>query len=74
MTGVEVSWTWDDWSLEYVSAVRMSPESPPELVPCTCWLTMVRPPSAMLVQLGPRLPLARAKLSEARCPSPHPRR
>ncbi len=43
----------------------MSPESPPELVPCTCWLTMVRPPSAMSVQLGPRLPLARAKLSDA---------
>ncbi len=42
-----------------------------ELVPCTCWLTMVRPPSAISVQLGPRLPLARAKLSEG-SPAPPP--
>ena len=63
---VEVSWTWDYWSLEWVSAVRVSPESPLELVPGTCWLTIARPPSAMSVQLGPRLPLARAKLYDFR--------
>ncbi len=42
------------------------------MVPCTCWLTMVRPPSAISAQLGPRLPLARAKLSEGSPAPPLP--
>ena len=43
----------------------MSPVSPLVLPPSAASLLITRPPSLMSVQFGPRLPLARLKLSDA---------
>ena len=48
-----------------VAAVQVSPETADPEVPATAWETIASPPSLMSVQFGPRLPLARLKLSEA---------
>ncbi len=44
--------------------MRVSPEFPLALVPITMSEEIAKGPSVMAVQFGPRLPLARAKLSE----------
>ena len=56
--------TCEYWSLVNVPAVQVSPETPALAVPAAAWETIASPPSLMLVQFGPRLPLARLKLSE----------
>ena len=43
----------------------MSPEFPEATVPVTAWPETARPLSLMSVQLGPRLPSARLKSSDA---------
>src|SRR6185437_9377173 len=62
---VEVRVIWENWSLVKEFAAHMSPEFPLALVPTAASDEIARPPSWMLVQFGPRLPLARAKLSVA---------
>src|SRR5215470_11546500 len=62
---VEVTWSWENWSLPNVCAFQASPETPEAAVPAATWEEIARPPSLMSVQFGPRLPFARLKLSEA---------
>src|SRR5690348_6629008 len=70
LSWVEVRVIWENWSLVKEFAVHMSPEFPLALVPTAALAEIARPPSWMLVQFGPRLPLARAKLSVALVPPP----
>src|ERR1051325_3813512 len=58
---VEVVWIWDDWSLVYVSAVRIAPAV--ALVPSTACDEIVSAPSLIAAQFAPRPPLARLKSS-----------
>ena len=58
---VEVSWIWDDWSLVYVSAVRMSPAVAP--VPTTVCEAIESAPSLIATQPDPSEPSGRLKSS-----------
>src|ERR1044072_275312 len=74
---VEVVWIWDDWSLVYVSAVRIAPAV--ALVPSTACDEIVSAPSLIAAQFAPRPPLARLKPSQgaaadAACPEDRVRR
>ena len=58
---VEVSWIWDDWSLVYVSAVRMSPAV--ALVPSTACEAIESAPSLTATPIRPSEPSGRLKSS-----------
>ena len=63
LSWVEVTSTWEYWSLAYVSPVRMSPARP-LLDPITAWEEIDKPPSVIAVQFAPRLPFVLLKSSE----------
>ncbi len=58
---VEVSSIWEDWSLLYVSAVRMAPAVAP--VPTTACEAIESAPSLIATQFDPSEPLRRLKSS-----------
>ena len=58
---VEVSSIWEDWSLLYVSAVRMFPAV--ALVPTTACEAIESAPSLIATQFDPSEPLGRLKSS-----------
>ena len=59
---IAVVWIWDDWSLVYVSAVRMAPAV--ALVPMTACEEIESAPSETALQFAPSEPLARLKSSD----------